>query len=151
MLLGGLWHGASYTFVIWGAYHGILLILSHQAIAVFERYGLSQPGVWFKRIFTFYLVIIGWVFFRAESLDDALKIIMAMHGGSELFLKQEGGILNIYWVILALIACHLVDWLILRKGRLFEYWWIVWPTITLFLVFAMLFNEPGKPFIYFQF
>jgi alginate O-acetyltransferase complex protein AlgI len=151
MLLGGLWHGASYTFLIWGAYHGILLVMTHKTLWLLERYKFPEPSVWLKRLLTFYLVVLGWVFFRAESLDDAIKILMTLHGFGDIILKPESGILNIYWVIMALIGCHFVDWLIQTKDSLFARGWTVWPVATLFLVFFMLFREPGRPFIYFQF
>ncbi|HYF40244.1 MAG TPA: MBOAT family O-acyltransferase [Gemmatimonadales bacterium] len=73
MLLGGLWHGAAWTFVIWGAYHGVLLSL-------YRRFG----GAWdrlpelFQRAGMFLLVVIGWVFFRAPTVHDAVTLLRAM-------------------------------------------------------------------------
>ena len=66
MLLGGLWHGASWTFVIWGAYHGILLIIDRLGSPFFRK---LPPMLY--RAQTFFLVIIGWVFFRATSFRMA--------------------------------------------------------------------------------
>jgi alginate O-acetyltransferase complex protein AlgI len=66
MLLGGLWHGADWTFVAWGAYHGLLLIAS--------RYGFRRMTfvpAWLRQMVTFLLVIIGWVLFRATSFTMA--------------------------------------------------------------------------------
>ena len=76
MLLGGLWHGASYNFVIWGALHGLALVVHHGWTALRERgataWRLPQPvGV----LVTFYWVCIAWIFFRAETLDQALSIV----------------------------------------------------------------------------
>jgi alginate O-acetyltransferase complex protein AlgI len=73
MLLGGLWHGANWTFVIWGAYHGALLI----AHRLFREQWDPLPS-WFKRLFMFLLVVIGWVFFRAIDLHHALHMLRAM-------------------------------------------------------------------------
>ncbi len=69
MLLGGLWHGAAWLFVIWGAWHGLLLAVFHQLkkwrfVPSNERW----IGYWFNRQVTFLLVVIGWVFFRAADL-----------------------------------------------------------------------------------
>ncbi|GGF65703.1 MBOAT family O-acyltransferase [Alteromonas lipolytica] len=75
MLLGGLWHGAGWGFIFWGALHGTYLIINH-----FSRYcGLSQylPKT-FSIIITFIAVVFAWVFFRAESLDGAINMIIAM-------------------------------------------------------------------------
>jgi alginate O-acetyltransferase complex protein AlgI len=73
MLLGGLWHGANWTFVLWGAYHGMLLIL----VRVFHRPWEALPaGV--RRGVTFLLVLLGWVLFRAENFGMAVGILGAM-------------------------------------------------------------------------
>ncbi len=65
MLLGGLWHGANFTFVIWGFYHGLLLVLYHQFQKKWD--GLSPPS---SKVFTFVLITFGWVFFRARNLHE---------------------------------------------------------------------------------
>ena len=70
-LVSGMWHGASWTFVIWGAYHGFLLILDRLFL-------IKLTGKIFKPLrilLTFILVMIGWVFFRATDIDFALKYI----------------------------------------------------------------------------
>jgi D-alanyl-lipoteichoic acid acyltransferase DltB (MBOAT superfamily) len=74
MLLGGLWHGAAWTFVAWGAYHGLLLVAQHAA----ENRGWHAPfelPVWLRRVITFHLVVLGWVVFRAASFADAVTIL----------------------------------------------------------------------------
>jgi alginate O-acetyltransferase complex protein AlgI len=69
MLLGGLWHGAAWLFVFWGAWHGAIVTIFH----VMKRRGLipsnDRPlGYWFNRTVTFLLVVVGWVFFRAADV-----------------------------------------------------------------------------------
>jgi alginate O-acetyltransferase complex protein AlgI len=79
--LCGLWHGASWTFVVWGLYHGTFLIL--------ERPGITQrlQTLWrpLSHIYTLLVVMVGWVFFRAETFSDATGYLRAMagraHGG----------------------------------------------------------------------
>ena len=66
MLLGGLWHGASWTFVVWGAYHGVLLC----GYRVFDKQWNSLPKP-ARQIVMFLLVVIGWVFFRATTFGMA--------------------------------------------------------------------------------
>lgn len=73
-LLTGVWHGASWTFVIWGIFHGVFMLL--------ERVGLKKclekiPEA-FQHIYTLVIVLIGWVFFRADSLSQALTYMKAM-------------------------------------------------------------------------
>jgi alginate O-acetyltransferase complex protein AlgI len=75
MLLGGLWHGASWNFVIWGGMHGTALAIDKGRIAIFK----SVKETKFLRILgiliTFHLVCFCWIFFRASSLDDSMVIL----------------------------------------------------------------------------
>jgi alginate O-acetyltransferase complex protein AlgI len=79
MTLGGLWHGAKWTFVVWGLYHGLLLCLTRLLAPPARLAALLRPaGV----VLTFAAVCVGWVFFRAQSLADAAVILRGMAGGS---------------------------------------------------------------------
>lgn len=83
MVLGGLWHGANWTFVIWGVYHGALLVLNHQLVKLHLDTNpvgkiLSNPIL--TRAVTFILVVIGWTFFRADSLAMASHLLQSMAG-----------------------------------------------------------------------
>jgi alginate O-acetyltransferase complex protein AlgI len=80
MLLGGLWHGANWTFVVWGAYHGLLLIIDRIGQPFFSR----MPHALY-RLQTFVLVMFGWVLFRSESFT------MALHWLQTLFRPGVGG------------------------------------------------------------
>lgn len=75
MLLGGLWHGAGWTFAIWGGLHGAYIVINH----LWRRTGivLPSPAAW---LITFVTVVVGWVFFRAASLGDATAILTTMTG-----------------------------------------------------------------------
>ena len=81
MLLGGLWHGAGWTFVIWGGLHGLYLVINHLWQAVVPK-RLAASGVYKLAAWaiTFLAVVIGWVFFRAPSLDAATNILQGMAG-----------------------------------------------------------------------
>lgn len=89
MVLGGLWHGASMHFVIWGAYQGIMLMLHKEfqhitaGVSWLKRALASKPGHIMSILLTFHVVCVGWVFFRAETLETALAIIHKL-----LFLPQ---------------------------------------------------------------
>jgi alginate O-acetyltransferase complex protein AlgI len=89
MLLGGLWHGASWHFVVWGAFHGLGLIVNHTydnalktgnnaLTTALKAFHQSAIGSAFSTVFTFLFVLVGWVFFRAETMDSALGILKAM-------------------------------------------------------------------------
>lgn len=75
MILGGLWHGASWTFAVWGAYHGLLLVVHRR-----NRHAWSRLPVTAQRAFTFVLVCIGWVFFRAKTFKMATLWLASMFG-----------------------------------------------------------------------
>ncbi len=75
MLLGGLWHGAGWTFVIWGGLHGVYLVINH----LWRKTGILLH-TYICWIVTFVSVIVAWVFFRANSADCAIKILMGMSG-----------------------------------------------------------------------
>lgn len=75
--LSGLWHGASWNFVLWGLYHGGLTVLERTAPV--KRWQASMPR-WFAVPFTFALVVVGWVFFRASSAEQAWTFLAAMAG-----------------------------------------------------------------------
>jgi alginate O-acetyltransferase complex protein AlgI len=84
MLLGGLWHGAGWTFVVWGGLHGIYLCINHW----WRQHGKPLPKLIAWAI-TFLAVVISWVYFRAGSLSDAREIIKTMMGMKGIVLRQS--------------------------------------------------------------
>jgi alginate O-acetyltransferase complex protein AlgI len=93
MLLGGLWHGAAWTFVLWGALHGVFLMVNHLWNAKVRRNAtpgrIAQVLGW---VLTFLCVMIAWVVFRAESMHAAVEIykgMLGMHGGPDLGAFRE--------------------------------------------------------------
>lgn len=84
MLLGGLWHGAGWNFVIWGALHGLYLAMHQVWLKLLSVVGLS-PGQnrlykLFSWLLTFLLVVVGWVFFRATTFEGAIVMLQGMLG-----------------------------------------------------------------------
>jgi D-alanyl-lipoteichoic acid acyltransferase DltB (MBOAT superfamily) len=85
MLLGGLWHGAGWTFILWGGLHGLYLCINRQWNLFLKSVGLdSQKTPWWSRIIailvTFLAVIIAWVLFRADNLQTAIIMLRKMSG-----------------------------------------------------------------------
>jgi alginate O-acetyltransferase complex protein AlgI len=83
MLIGGLWHGAAWTFLVWGGLHGLYLVTNHAFRAVSQRPGFphllpSAAARWLGRVVTFVVVVLAWVFFRAESWGAARNMLHAM-------------------------------------------------------------------------
>src|SRR5580658_7466618 len=86
MVLGGLWHGANWTFVIWGALHGAGQVVGHLRRKARVARGLSPiaegPGrVWWQRFWTFQYVCLGWVFFNATSFSNATSVLGRLFTG----------------------------------------------------------------------
>ncbi|MDH4317232.1 MAG: hypothetical protein OEV64_02475 [Desulfobulbaceae bacterium] len=130
MLLGGLWHGAGWTFIFWGGLHGLYLTI-HQ---IFARYSMSRSyrpssfclgcglagwaGNFLGVMCTFVAVVVGWVFFRAQNFSSALSILKAMAG-----LNGIGGVLVVSQVNHAIgwiIFCSLVCFFMPNTRQLFE-------------------------------
>jgi D-alanyl-lipoteichoic acid acyltransferase DltB (MBOAT superfamily) len=93
MLLGGLWHGAGWTFVLWGALHGIYLVINHGWREFRRRLGhnLHHSTPWGRRagcLLTFIAVVAGWVLFRAPDVTTAQAILCAMAGFNGLVLPE---------------------------------------------------------------
>ena len=84
MLLGGLWHGAGWTYIFWGGLHGVFLIVNHG----WRKLGITLPKLlgW---LITFNAVVISWVCFRASSLNDAIQIIQVMMGMKGIVLLKD--------------------------------------------------------------
>ena len=151
MLLGGLWHGAAWTFLVWGGYHGLLLCL-HRAIPWPAWTG--RPSAHPLRVtITFVLVCVGWVFFRAATLADAGTILTRM------LVPTAGLALTplvsslVALILGAVLAAHLV-------GTLANVPRLVQPLPALvvgtalacgFLLAGLLAPDTGGAFIYFEF
>ena len=145
MVLGGFWHGANWTFLIWGAWHGLLLSIE-------RALGARNGEVWGRSlgwVLTMVAVILGWVMFRATSVSQAMTMYGGMFGLNGWRLSPETLYLNQsieYLALLVGIALALAP--ALREVRL--------PgkaqTICLFaLCYLMLCAQSYSPFLYFQF
>ncbi|MBL8680397.1 MAG: MBOAT family protein [Myxococcales bacterium] len=98
MLLGGLWHGAAWTFVLWGALHGVGLALERWIDGDRESHTQSTWVRAARTVFTFHFVCLGWVLFRASSLRDARVLL------ERLFVGARGSVSNVPAVTPALVA-----------------------------------------------
>jgi D-alanyl-lipoteichoic acid acyltransferase DltB (MBOAT superfamily) len=110
MLLGGLWHGAGWTFVIWGGLHGVYLIINHAWRGLRQKLGhdlekSTWPGRLLSGFVTFVAVVFAWVFFRADNLQAGLSMAQSMLGingfsfQGHFRLNTIGGMLFIAWVM----------------------------------------------------
>jgi alginate O-acetyltransferase complex protein AlgI len=113
--LCGLWHGASWTFVVWGLYHGLFLVI--ERCAPVKKLLDWLPSL-LKHGYVLLVVIIGWVFFRAESLDQALAYLQAMASpgrepfyNSQIFLHINLEFWLVFWLAI-ICSAPVYHWLI---------------------------------------
>lgn len=106
MLLGGLWHGAGWTFILWGGLHGLYLVINHAWHFLKQKAQLEyfdQKPLWrgFCWLLTFVSIVNAWVFFRATTFDSAIEILQGMYGFNSIALPNAvlarlGGVSDIF-------------------------------------------------------
>jgi alginate O-acetyltransferase complex protein AlgI len=108
MLLGGLWHGASWTFVIWGGLHGLYLTIERMLRTQFRGYRPGRATVAALGLLTFLLVNIAWVFFRAKTFPQAMLILGGMFGANPHAQPVLAGIYLVTTTVIigGLLAAH---------------------------------------------
>jgi alginate O-acetyltransferase complex protein AlgI len=155
MLLGGLWHGAAWTFVAWGAFHGLLLVVYHAWTDRFAVPGAMDSGraVWLRRLVMFHLVCLGWLFFRANSVGQALAMLGQMFTAFHWDLAAANSLALLVILCLPLWGVQLLQ---VQTGRLDAPLGLsAVPRITLYAAMIWMFlalgHTGGGAFIYFQF
>lgn len=144
MILGGLWHGANWTFVAWGAYHGLLLLLFR-----IGQQGWNKLPSLLQGPVTFFLVVIGWVFFRSKDFTMAATLLEAMfsaRGGASII----GESFLIGALVISAALAHLGpntfelkhDWSATGKAGL---------ALSLVASLWLIYGVRSTPFLYFQF
>ena len=151
-MLTGFWHGASWNFLLWGLFYGILLILEKYVLAgVINK--IPKCLRWF---ITMICVMVGWVLFSAPSLGEALNYIGAMFGYAISFVDSFGAFIlftNLVLIIIAAIcATPIYTALSVRLGekRFSKLMVVVTPVLFLLCVIFMI-SETYNPFLYFRF
>ena len=117
MLIGGLWHGAAWTFVLWGGLHGAYLIVNHLFRRLFPRPETqSVLAVWTGRLLTFASVIVAWVFFRADDFGGASRMLQGMFGLANGEPVLSGGRVYLWLAAMLIIVWFMPNsWQIFRK------------------------------------
>ncbi len=157
MLLGGLWHGASWNFVIWGGLHGLYLITER---FIGNRLGKVEDisNVWLKfclGLLTYFLVNITWVFFRADDIETSTTIISSMFGFAPADAKTPLPIIYIIEVVTVIVLLVAAHWA-MRNTTLEEVYekmprWLITISLTLMAFAVIITQGSGNAFIYFQF
>ena len=152
MLLGGLWHGAAWTFVIWGALHGIALVVHREWQRLTARFDRARAVMrWLAWPLTIYFVCVAWIFFRAPDLAHAAVAL------NQFVLFRGGGSEHLHrWIALVIVGLAVIHWLNYRQW--FGEAWRRLPAPAFAAAYGctaalvLLFVPPHyTPFIYFQF
>jgi len=156
MFIGGLWHGAAWTFVVWGIIHGLCLVIERILRAVFKDAAWTQTlGIQLLLgLGTYAAVCFAWVFFRAADFPTATRLVMAMSGllptGDAILPTRE--ILQVALVTAGLLLAHALlrnttmEAVVSRTPR-----WLLASTWSVMLFGIILTQGNGNAFIYFQF
>lgn len=143
MGLGGLWHGAAWTFVLWGLYHGLLLVFYQSTRSVWD-----QAPVWVQRTVLMLLVVVGWVIFRAPDLGTAWTVYGAMlHAPTLDAVRGNASTLVIIAIVLAFAL--FVKPTAEMRFRLTP--WNAAMAAVLFALSVMIIRAVSSPFLYYQF
>ena len=149
----GIWHGANWTFLAWGLFYFVLLVL--------EKYGHLGRGwpVWAKWLFTFLMVNFAWVLFRADSLAAAGQYLQAMFGLgaggwddlTALYLRENWTVLAASVLFAGPLAPRLRDWAAKKDSPLLDAGYAVLAAAVFLVSAAFLIKGTYNPFIYFNF
>jgi D-alanyl-lipoteichoic acid acyltransferase DltB (MBOAT superfamily) len=152
MLLGGLWHGAAWNFVLWGLYHGTLLVAFRAA----ERTPLGRMAdrlpVWIKVVAMFQITCYGWLLFRAGSFEQIRSFSLALV--QNFGVVQWDAVAQVGWLVAPLLIVQLIQ---AASGRLL---FLDWPwaraeyktVCYACMLYVILFHgATSQSFIYFQF
>ena len=154
MLLGGLWHGAAWTFVVWGAIHGGLLI-AERVRGKRPILGEGAPRALNVAV-TFGLACVSWVFFRSADLRSAVEYLGRMVGvgrTAEAATLVRGVVYQPYYLA-TMLVCAGVTWLSPQTWdftRVLPAWKVGWATAAFWVAVMVLFTQAYNPFIYFIF
>jgi D-alanyl-lipoteichoic acid acyltransferase DltB (MBOAT superfamily) len=156
MVIGGLWHGAAWTFVLWGFYHGLLLVahrLAQPWLDLVQPVGRTATACWrgLRIVVTFHLVCLGWLLFRATSVKQVAGLLGAIVRHPA--LPPWTAALPVLLLVLPLLAVQLAQYATRDLDVLGRTPWYVRTAFytACFYAFLLAGNFSGTQFIYFQF
>jgi D-alanyl-lipoteichoic acid acyltransferase DltB (MBOAT superfamily) len=165
MLVSGIWHGTNWTFIVWGALHGWYLILETNIkppVDIFFEKAHSQlvSGVYYvlQICLTFLLVCFGWIFFRADSISHALRIIAEIFSVSLFSFPQFEGWVNSLGIIILILIFIILEWHGHENQYAIERLGSAWPRPVRWALYSSIIFSIGMfmqttetPFIYLRF
>lgn len=155
-VISGLWHGANYTFLIWGAMHGVFMIIERelygQKIKQIEA-GLSFANI-IRMLFTFCIVTIAWVFFRSDSVGDAVYVVRSIFSSYGVpFIDSATMVYAFLFILIVFLHDYKEEFCKSHSSLLNADNVVVrWGAYVIIIVLVLLFGVfDGSSFIYFQF
>jgi len=153
--LCGLWHGAAWTFVVWGLYHGLLLLIERFV----SRQSFYRPPRLARWVYTFLVVMGGWVLFRSKSLGDAVHFYSALMGRKGVDWHSHLMVSQVQWDKVLYLSAGLIvalvpyGWLFERKSEGYAFRPVHAGAALVILVLSVIMMSAGgfTPFIYFRF
>lgn len=156
-LLTGIWHGAGWTFIFWGIYHGFFNVIERVFLGKWLEKDKLKP---LAHIYAVFVVLIGWIFFRADTIGQAFSFIRYMFVPHDAVVLMERYMNRRIWMFLiaALAVCGPFQWFWMKvRGRVLAQdgsvsiaGWIGYMCILWFSI-LLLVNNTYNPFIYFRF
>ena len=160
--VSGLWHGANWTFVVWGLYHAVLMTLfmllhlntKYEHVVAWNKWFPSVKEL-FEMLVTFALVVIGWILFRAENIHQAYDYLSNMFSLSIFHYESFDGERAFAFALILL----LIEWfqrdkqhaLEFSTTKLFRYRFVRWVVYYAIIMMIVLYSGGDQTFIYFQF
>jgi D-alanyl-lipoteichoic acid acyltransferase DltB (MBOAT superfamily) len=146
MVLGGLWHGAAWTFVLWGAFHGVGLVVEH-ALG-----GRLRAPTWVKWFVTFHLIVFSWILFRSDSLASFGAFLSQLTVPGPATLVAAPAVVAVAGVVgLQLVPPDMVERVQVRIERLQPVLLAAALAFIVVVVGATVSSQGVAPFIYFRF
>ena len=151
--LTGLWHGASWNFVVWGLYFGVLLIIEKFVL----KKVLAKMPSFIGHLYTLFFVIISWVIFACPTLEDGLNYISIMFNfNNEIISTESIYLISTHFVlfIIAIIGCTPIFKKIkekLKNNKIFMIIEIIICLVLFFISLSFLVGSTYNPFLYFRF
>ena len=149
MILCGVWHGAGYCFIIWGALHGLYLIINN----IWQKLNFFKLPKLISWAITFIAIIIGWIFFRAANVITASKIIYYMFANSNIGSFSFDVLIVFMVSLFAILGPNTQEIILQKEGKFYEVRpSMLWALITASLLALSIFKiQQFSPFLYFQF
>lgn len=155
-LITGLWHGASWSFIVWGLWHGFFIVI--EKLIRNKSWYIKTPNI-IKWIFTMFIIVIGWIFFSFNTIQDAFNFILVLFGlvHNEIISFEFSYFMNfrmLVWLIISIFLSTPLLSNILKKYNSTKYFEIIktiFLSILLIICIIFMVNSSYSPFIYFQF